>query len=57
MPQTRSAASSLFPAWRPHWAFTLPSTESGQNPSFYADLLESNSILGLVVDSRFEYEI
>ena len=54
MPQTRSAASSLS-GLAAQLGFTLPSTESGQNPSFYADLLESNSILGLVVDSRFEY--
>jgi len=54
MPQTRSAASSLS-GLAAQLGFTLPSTESGQNPSFYADLLESNSILGSVVDSRFEY--
>ena len=56
MPQTRSAASSLS-GLAAQLGFTLPSTESGQNPSFYADLLQSNSILGAVVDSRFEYEM
>ena len=55
MPQTRSAVSS-FSGLAAQLGFTLPSTESGQNPSFYADLLESNSILGSVVDSRFEYQ-
>jgi uncharacterized protein involved in exopolysaccharide biosynthesis len=55
MPQTRSAASSLS-GLAAQLGFTLPSTESGQNPSFYADLLESNSILGSVVDSKFQYQ-
>lgn len=55
MPQTRSSASSLS-GLAAQLGFTLPSTESGQNPTFYADLLESNSILGSVVDSRFEYQ-
>ncbi len=55
MPQTRSAASSLS-GLAATLGFTLPSTESGQTPSFYADLVESRSILGAVVDSTFEYQ-
>lgn len=55
MPQTRSAASSLS-GLAAQLGFTLPSTESGQNPAFYADLLESNSILGSVVDSKYQYQ-
>jgi uncharacterized protein involved in exopolysaccharide biosynthesis len=54
MPQTRSAASSLS-GLAAQLGFTLPSTESGQTPAFYADLIESRTILGDVVDSRFEY--
>ena len=54
MPQTRSAASSLS-GLAATLGFTLPSTESGQTPAFYADLIESRSILGAVVDSQFEY--
>jgi uncharacterized protein involved in exopolysaccharide biosynthesis len=55
MPQTRNPTAALS-GLAAQFGLALPTSEGGQSPSFYADLLESRTILGTVVDSRFEYQ-
>lgn len=55
MPQTRSPTAALS-GLAAQFGLALPTSEGGQSPAFYADLLESRTILGTVVDSHFEYQ-
>jgi uncharacterized protein involved in exopolysaccharide biosynthesis len=55
MPQTRSPTAALS-GLAAQFGLALPTSEGGQSPTFYADLLESRTILGTVVDSPFEYQ-
>lgn len=56
MPQTRKATSSLS-GLAAQFGFTLPTGETQQTPAFYADLVQSRSILGSVVADSFTYQV
>jgi tyrosine-protein kinase Etk/Wzc len=57
MPQARTQAGSLS-GLAAQFGFTLPlsTSDGGQSPAFYADLVKSRTILEGVVDSRLEYQ-
>jgi uncharacterized protein involved in exopolysaccharide biosynthesis len=57
MPQSRTQAGSLSGiAAQFGFNLPLPTTDGGQSPAFYADLVKSRSILEAIVDSQFVYQ-
>jgi uncharacterized protein involved in exopolysaccharide biosynthesis len=54
MPQARKQTGGLS-GLAANLGVLLPTLDGGQSPAFYADLLESRSILGAVVDSSITY--
>ncbi len=54
MPQTRKQSGGLS-GMAANLGIILPTTEGGQSPAFYADLVKSRNILGAVVDSAVSY--
>jgi hypothetical protein len=45
----------MLPGLAAQFGLTLPTSDGGQSPAFYADLLTSHEILGALVDTRFEH--
>ncbi len=56
MPQTSKSAASQFAGLAAQLGMTLPGTEPGQSPDFYASLLNSRTILGSAVDTTYAFE-
>jgi uncharacterized protein involved in exopolysaccharide biosynthesis len=65
LPRTYTSHSTLTPQARrtpsmisglaAQFGLALPTSDGGQSPAFYADLLTAHEVLGAVVDTRFEY--
>ncbi len=55
MPQAKKSPTSLS-GLAAQFGFSLPATDPGQSPAFYADLAVSRSILGQLVESTYRFE-
>jgi len=55
MPQAKKNPTGLS-GLAAQFGFTLPMTDPGQSPAFYADLATSRTILGQVVETTYRFE-
>ena len=55
MPQSRKTSSGLS-GLAAQFGLAMPTTDGAQSPAFYTDLVQSQGILGQVVDTPFDYE-
>ena len=55
MPQTNKSPAGLS-GLAAQFGFSLPATDPGQSPAFYADLATSRSILGQLVETRYRFD-